>query len=115
MNQNIRLLKAVVIVLGLIIIVGMGALLFAFAQVGNGGITKGDEPGETYPRSGIGANYNNAVLLERIQLPAGVQVLEIDLDGGRLALLLALSNGTEELAIYDLTTGERLGALAVAP
>ena len=55
------------------------------------------------------------MVLERIQLPAGVQVLEIDLDGGRLALLLALSNGTEELAIYDLTTGERLGALAVAP
>ena len=103
------------IVLGLIIIVGMGALLFAFTQVGNGGITGADDPGETYFRPGIGADFNNAVLLDRIQLPAGVQVLEIDLDGGRLALRLALSNGTEELAIYDLATGERLGALIVAP
>ena len=102
MNQNIRLMKAVVIGLGLVIVVGMGALLYAFAQAGSGG-------------SEQDTGFAGAAALERIQLPAGAQVLEMDLDGGHLALRLALPGGTQELAVYDLATGERLGALVIAP
>lgn len=114
MIQNIRLLKAVVIVLGLVIVIGMGALLLAFAQTGkpgNGENNRDPGNGEALTPN----DFTSAAALERIQLPAGARILEMDLDGGRIALRLALPDGTEELAVYDLATGERLGALAIAP
>ncbi|MDA1131626.1 MAG: hypothetical protein O2905_00170 [Proteobacteria bacterium] len=105
MIQNIRLLKAVVIVLGLGIVVGLGGLLVALGQRAN-------------DRASAATNdvpFTAAAGLERIRIPDGARVLEADLDGGRLLLRLRLANGAEEIAIHDLATGARLGAVAIAP
>ena len=100
MIQNIRLMKAVVIVLGLVIAIGMGALLVAMGRLGGG---PGGEAG------------TGALALDRIALPEGARVLDMDIDGGRIALRLLLSGGGEEIAVYDLETGARLGSIPLTP
>ena len=38
-------------------------------------------------------------------LPAGVKILESDLDGDRVLLRLAVEDGSEQIIVYDLATG----------
>lgn len=94
MIQNTRLLRGVVIVLGAVVVVGFAVLLATI------GLRVAEPP---VPRPA----------LDRIALPAGATVMEIDLDGDRLALRLAFPGGEQEVAVYDVVTGARLRALAV--
>lgn len=97
MVQNIRLLKIVVIVLGLFILLGLGVLLAVIGQ-----------------RIDASANTAPPEALAPITLPDGARILEISLDGGRIALRMELPGGAEEIAIFDLSSGKRLGTLATA-
>lgn len=100
MIQNIRLLKAVVIVFGLVIAGGLGVLLVAIGQRAGG--LAGD-------RAAL------PIALDRVDLPPGAQVLEVELDGNRIAVRVANSDGGEQLLIYDLASGARLGAISLLP
>ena len=101
MIQNIRLLKAVVIVFGLVIAGGLGVLLVAIGQRAGG--LAGDRAGAL------------PIALDRVDLPPGAQVLEVELDGNRIAVRVANSDGGEQLLIYDLASGARIGAISLLP
>ena len=101
MIQNIRLLKAIVILLGIVIAVGLAVLLLAIGQRA-GGFAEERPPAA-------------ALALDNIVLPPGAQVLEVDLDGNRVALRIATADGGEQLLIFDLASGARLGAVSLSP
>ena len=48
-----------------------------------------------------------------LALPAGAEVLETALDGGRIALRLRLADGSEAIHVHDLATGERRATLRI--
>ena len=96
-NQNIRALKAVVIILGLIIVAGLGVLAVGIGrQVGGA-------------RSGA-----DATLPPSFTLPAGAEVLEMDLDGDRLAIRFAVG-GAQSIQVFDARTGAPLATVALQP
>ena len=97
MVQNIRLLKFVVIILGLIIFVGLGVLLMVIGQ-----------------RMNASGNAASPEAFAPIALPYGALILQISLDSGHIALLMELPGGAEEVAIFDISTGKRLGTFAPA-
>ena len=98
MIQNTRLLWAVVLALGAVLAIGTGALV----------VTMGQRMADfAHAADPAAAAWN------RIALPAGARVLEMDLDGDRLALRLLLPDGVESVAVFDIVQGERLGTVAV--
>lgn len=102
--QNIRVFKALVIFLGVIIVLGTTALVIALGQ-------RIKERGSVWPEPALAAR----VTAERLAIPPGATVLETDMDGGRVALRLALPGGGQAIYLYDLRTGEQVGTLAIAP
>lgn len=47
-------------------------------------------------------------------LPAGAEVLETALDGGRVALRIRLAGGGTAIHVFDLATGERVATARIA-
>lgn len=94
-EKNIRVLKALVIGLGILIVIGLTVMLVAIGrQVG--GRSKG-------------AAFDPA----QFALPTGARVLEMDLDGDRLAVRLELGNGRQAIQLFDARTGAPLGTIAL--
>jgi hypothetical protein len=96
-EQNIRVLKAVVIIMGLVIVFGLGVLLVAI----------GREVSSARSRAGFDAT--------ELALPEGARVVQIDLDGDRLAVLLELRDGRQFIQLFDARTGAAQGAVAIQP
>ena len=91
-----RALKAMVIGMGVLIIIGVIVLVVLVAQ-----------------RSG---NQIGSVIAEgkppvaaRVALPAGAEVLETGIGGERIVLRLRLPGGNERLVILDAATGRQTG------
>jgi hypothetical protein len=84
-------LKLLVVVMGALIVVGVGVLIYALA-------TRVD---------GARASYADAKLM----LPDGAKVLDMVAAGDRLVLRLALPDATERLLVVDLVHGRQVGAL----
>ena len=102
MIQNIRLLKAVVIILGLIIFIGLSSLILIIGQ------RLGDTAS---PDTGVRSNIE----LEDLQLPVGAKILDFDLDDNRVAVRILLPEGTERLDIFDLSVGKQIGTINISP
>ncbi len=101
-----RWLKALVIGMAILIVVGTVVIAVMLAR-------RSGSDGE----AASGATGGSAAVTprRRIALPAGARVIETALDGDRVALRIALANGTERLVIIDIRTGRRLGTLDLAP
>ena len=92
-----QFIKAAVIGMGVLILIGLGLLVYGFAtQLGK-------------QADGVPARYE-----QTHALPAGVSVLETYVDGGRLIIE---TDGREGRVyyLYNLETGAALGRLAIAP
>jgi hypothetical protein len=100
-DPNIRLLKAVVIGLGLVILAAMAAIVFAVVNL----------VGEGAPGQGRGdaAGAFHATLA----IPAGSQVVRIVAAGENIALHLDLGEGGERIMLIDPRSGEKLGEIDV--
>jgi hypothetical protein len=94
-EQNIRALKVIVIVLGVVIVLGLGALVVGIARQASRG-------GEAGP---VAATF---------ALPAGAEVLEMDLDGDRLAIRFR-ANGVQSIQLFDARTGKPVSTVTLAP
>jgi hypothetical protein len=85
-------LKVLVVVMGALIVVGVGVLLYGLATrlgpAGGGGAADG-----------------------RIALPAGGKIVDMTASGDRLVLRVALPDTTERLLVVDLAHGRQVGAL----
>lgn len=88
-----------------VLVVGMGVLIAAGLAVV--AVTIADRMAARAPQAGPA----DAAALE---IPLGAEVLEADLDGGRVALRLRLPDGGTEIHVFDLEGGRRLGRYTVA-
>jgi len=85
-------LKVLVVVMGVLIVGGVGLILYGLA-------TRMD-----LSRGGQFADG-------RIELPAGGKVLDMTAAGDRLVLRVALPDASERLVVVDLTRGRQLGTM----
>jgi len=93
----VRALKIAVIVMGVLLVVGTVVLIGAIAaRVSH----KGSE--SAMPR---------AFVAQPIDLPAGSRIEAMTAGPDRLVLNLLLADGTRQLLILDLATGQRLGTI----
>lgn len=90
-----RLLKAVVIVLGILLVVGFGALMAAI-------VIRSVSPREAEPSVPVS-----------VVLPANARIVDLALDGDGLALRIEGANG-ETIVVIDLTTGRIRREIAIA-
>lgn len=90
-------LKALVVVMGVMLVVGFAALIVVIAgRVSH----KTAAPGAAQP-------YTAAP----VQIPAGARIEAMSAGPDRLVLDLLLPDGNRELAVIDLGTGRRLGTI----
>lgn len=102
-------LKVAVIVMGLLIIAGMGLLIYGIAtRIGtDAGEQAAKAPGPSaFPAPGTFGEVTAS-------LPEGAEVLEISSDGRRLMVRIGLFAGGQQVLIYDLDGGSRLGTLTL--
>lgn len=91
-----RMLKIAVTAMGLLIVIGLGAVVFRLARLAS-------EPG-----SGAIASA------QTLTLPSGAAVRSLSLSGQRLAVHYS-SPGGEGIALLDVATGRVLSRIRVAP
>jgi hypothetical protein len=84
-------LKVLVGVMGVLIVLGVGAIVYGIA-------TRLD--------------LSRPVAFEgKVQLPAGGRILDMTASGDRMVLRVATSDGGERLIVVDLVHGRQLGVL----
>lgn len=102
-----KIVKASVIIMGLLIVLGMGLLVYGFATR----LGKAPSDGEAadtaplVPTTGQVGSFGDV----HVSLAAGEIVLHMQAEGARLLLRTKLADGTENIRVYDLATGEALG------
>lgn len=118
-QANIRVLKAVVIVLGLLIILSIGVIaVTVFRRLSDTGppparLTTApasrDGSGDSNGERGTGAPL--AVFGERrVELPQGARLVETRITGDRMFLRARLLGGNEVWIVLSLLTGQQLGS-----
>lgn len=108
-----KLLKASVIIMGILIVVGMTVLLATvIKRYGE------DDPAMAAASSssaGLSAPIERGFGERAVAIPKGAEPLETRLDGSRLVVRLRLSDGTSALLILDASSGEKLGLIRLDP
>lgn len=95
-TETMQALKAAVIGMGVLIVIGMGLLVY--------GVTSGfGSLGDPAAGKGFGT--------VRARLPAGATIAGTTLDGDRLLVRLALPDGGGRLMIFHLGDGRQIGTV----
>jgi len=93
LTPKMRALKLLVIILGVLLLLGIGALAAAVVwRIDHG------RPASSRPTS-------PAVAAQRIVLPAGAKVVATDVEAGRLVARVELPGGGVRVLVFDLATG----------
>ncbi len=104
-TSNLRVLKAVVILLGVAILAAVAAIVVTIIQRA-GQVVVDSEPASTAP-----AAFGD----QRVAIPAGAQVVGTTASDDRLVVRVRLGDGSEQLIVFDLNSGQRLGAFHLEP
>jgi hypothetical protein len=96
-NRTQRALFAVVIILGVLIVLALGALVGGFLTGGPKRAANADGPWR-----------------QTLDLPAGTRITSAYLDGNKMVVHLTAPEG-EDVIILDAATGRELGRLHVKP
>lgn len=114
-QPNIRVLKAVVIVLGLLIIISITVIAVTLYRRMNPSTPAPAVAAEAAP--GIPAAAHPMALEpakpfgdHKVDLPAGARLIETRMVGERMFLRARLLGGNEVWVILSLATGQRLGS-----
>lgn len=120
-QANIRILKAVVIVLGLLIVISIGVIaVTVFRRLSDTGppparlttapaSVPSNGAGETNGERSAGAPL--PVFGERrVELPQGARLVETRITGDRMFLRARLLGGNEVWIVLSLLTGQQLGS-----
>jgi hypothetical protein len=103
-DPNIRLLKGVVIGLGILV-------LAAFAVVVAGVATRVGGPApQTAPVAAA-----KILTIHTLAIPRGGRVIETHAVGARLAIRLGLADGSERIIFFDPATGAATTAIELTP
>jgi len=92
-------LRAVVIIMGVMIIAGMGLLVYGMMTQ----ISWGDET----EQSAVAEAFGNVAS----SLPTGAVVAGVSVDDGRAVVHVRLAGGGAEVRIFDLDTGAATGTI----
>jgi hypothetical protein len=93
----LRALKILVVVMGIMLVVGVAALVAVIA----GRLSRG----------GPAAPSTAPIAAAPLELPAGARIETIGVGGERLVIAVVLPDGTRELIIVDTASGRRLGQI----
>jgi len=97
-----RALKLLVIVLGVLLLLGIGALAAAVVWRVDHGRALSSRPVPT-------------VAAQRIILPAGAKVIATDVNAGRLVARIELAGGSVRVLVFDLATGNEIATIDLVP
>ncbi len=109
-GPNIKVLKAVVTTLGLLIVLSLGIVAYGVARKFTG-------PPETAAVTAAAtavaqpAEFGDV----RIDIPPGARLAVSETVGNRLLLHFDMADGSRRIVVIDLASGRRLGTLLVAP
>jgi hypothetical protein len=111
-----RALKALVIVMGILILAGLAAVAFTVARRAGAPadepVATGTPPGISAPAAGAGTPAFGTV---QVPLADGYAYDGATAEGGRLLVRLRGRDGRGRIVVLDLATGRRLGIVEVAP
>ena len=108
-----KLLKASVIIMGILIVVGMTVLLATvIKRYGDGDTATAPGPASS---AGLSAPIERGFGERAVSIPKGAEPVETRLDGGRLVVRLRLADGASALLIVDAASGEKLGLIRLDP
>jgi hypothetical protein len=112
--KQLRILKASVIIMGVLLVLGFGLLLIGLylqaTKVGKPQIAT--PPSVSVPLSGVAAPASRPAV--SIAIEPGAELHETFADQGRLILHLK-RNGESEFAVIDLATGRETQRILIAP
>ncbi|MBE9558333.1 MAG: hypothetical protein IMF08_15855 [Proteobacteria bacterium] len=112
-------LKALVIFLGVLIVIGMGVLAYGIMLKFGEWQAKND--GEAMSLAEIAPSAPVPVVTEvwtsdlKVVVPAGARVAETVIADGQLIVRLSLSDDSQRYLIFDLGTGKQIGAIELQP
>lgn len=92
-------LRALVVIMGVMIIAGMGLLVYGMMTQ----ISRGDETEQSAAAKAFGNVASS--------LPAGAVVAGVSVDDGRAVVHVRLARGGAEVRIFDLDTGMATGMI----
>ena len=107
--MNFGALKAAVIIMGVLIVGGMGFLVY--------GLSVGLHKDPVFKTDSV-AQAPSPTLLNRfgdisVDLPDGAQLDDYRLQGDRLVISVSVLGGGTKLIVVDLATGSRLGTITL--
>ncbi len=127
-----RLLKTLVIVMGVVLVVGFGALIYivvgriatprqepapvavAVPPAAPEAAAGSDAPAETLAAgAALPPHFTPSFGAQSLVLPAGARVSDFSAGGDRLVLRLILPDHSQQLAVVDLNTGALIGTLKI--
>jgi hypothetical protein len=91
-----RSLKALVIFMGVLIVIGLALLVYGLT-------TKAGKFANRTPAAGFGE--------VRANLPKGAEIEETSVGDGRVVLRVEMPGGGQQLMVFDLDTGASLGVI----
>src|SRR5262249_55598937 len=97
--MNLRVLKIIVVVMGVMLVAGFVALVVVIAgRVSQRG-----------PVTQVGHPFTSAP----VELPAGARIESMTATGDRLVLAILAPAGNRQLVIIDLASGRQLGTISL--
>jgi hypothetical protein len=109
-------LKAVVIFLGVLIVIGMGVL--AYGIMLKFGEWQARNESEAPPAT---VDMGSPTVSEpwagnlKVSIPAGAKVVETIVGEGQLIARVSLPDGSQRYMIFDLSTGKQIGSIELQP
>ena len=110
LDESMQALKALVIFMGVLIILMMVAVGYGIV-VKFGDVVDGEDAAGPMAPVMSGAWERNP----RVAVPAGARVSETVIADGRMVVRLVLADGSQRYLVFDLDTGEQLGAIDLEP
>jgi len=101
-DRNMRALKLLVIVMGVLLVAGVAALAVAISYRLNHAAT-------------ASAAASTGGVTSAISLPPGAKIVSTEVSGGRIVARIDLPGGGAELMIFDLASGARISTVDLVP
>ena len=114
-------LKALVIFLGVLIVIGMGVLAYGIMVKFDEWQAKKDGEAAPAPLADVAPSVIAPVVAEvwagdlRVAVPAGARVAETVVADGRMIVRLSLSDDSQRFLVFDLISGRQVGAIELQP
>lgn len=109
---NVRLLKGIVILLGIAIVVVLSVIVITIIQRA-GQMAEGEAPAVGAAPAAETTTQSFGDL--SIAIPVGAEVVGMVMSGDRMVLRLARDGAADALLVVDLSTGRRLGRITLDP